>query len=85
MLTPQQSEILTFVKKQGGESTFRQIADGVTWGYHCNGDAYIGEMIGRMVKAGLLQRPRKGVYILGTGKKSKPAVPAAASNQQSLF
>jgi len=73
MLTPQQSEILSFVKKQGVPVTFRQVVDEFEANYHCNGEQFIGQILGRMVNAGLLQRPRKGGYILGTGKKQKPA------------
>lgn len=83
MLTPQQSEILSFVKKQGVPVTFRQVVDEFEDNYHSNGEQCIGQILGRMVNAGLLQRHRKGVYILGPGKKQKPPTPAP--EQPTLF
>ena len=46
------------------------------WYYH-NAPKHLGDLLSRMVKSGLLHRPKRGYYALGNN--------ATASNQGTLF
>ena len=75
MLTPQQSAILALAREHGGTVTSKQVQENFAHNYHCNGEKHLGTILSRMVEANLLVRVKKGVFQVGTGKKSKPATP----------
>ena len=75
MLTPQQGAILALAREHGGTVTSKQVQDEFVHNYHSNGEKHLGAILSRMVAANLLVRVKKGVFTVGTGKKSKPSTP----------
>lgn len=51
--------------------------------YYCNESKHVGDVLSRMVKAGLLTRVKKGVFEIGKGKKA--AAEITPENQTTLF
>ena len=82
-LTPQQSQIMKAAQERGGTITKKEILEMYGGHYFCNGAKHVGDILSRMVKSGLLIRERPGVFKIGNGKKSKPAV--IIENQITLF
>ena len=69
-MTREQKEITRFVLQNGGTATKQQIVKALD-SYYCNGDKHIGDILSRMVNAGLLKRVKNGVFEIGDGKKAK--------------
>ena len=64
MPSPKQRDILKLFRP-GLEVTKQAIVDVYGDYYYHNGEKYIGEILGRMVKCGLIERVKPGVFRLG--------------------
>jgi len=62
---------------------FSEIVEKFKTEYYTNTAHYVSQSISCMVKNGFVQRVRKGVYIVGTGKK--PAKTQETNSQPTLF
>lgn len=78
-----QLRILRFITQQGGEVTFSAIVAEFEPRYYANAAHYVSLSLASMVKNGAVQRVRKGVYTVGTGKK--PAKTQEPDNTLTLF
>lgn len=78
-----QLRILNFIAEQGREVTYAEIVEQFKTQYYTNASHYVGLSLASMVKKGAVQRVRKGVYTVGTGKK--PAKTQDSGNQTTLF
>ncbi len=67
MPTENQKRILRLFCKPGICLRKRDIVKVLDRYYFCNADKYVGEILRRMVKNGVLERVETGVYRLGTG------------------
>ena len=86
MPAPGQKEILRLFYKNI-EVKKSEIVTAFGGNYYHNPEKYIGERLGRMVKAGILDRVRPGVYVLSKTPKTKSGKPAPTNdeNQLTLF
>jgi uncharacterized protein YtpQ (UPF0354 family) len=64
-----QLRILDFIAQQGCEVAFSEIVAQFKPQYYDNAAHYVSLSLASMVKKGAVQRVRKGVYTVGTGKK----------------
>ena len=81
-MTPDQRTIYNFISDNGTATKSDIVAlDGGQ--YYRNADKYIGDRLSRMVKAGILERVRPGVFRIGSGKK--PGNVPVNENQTTLF
>ena len=78
-----QLRILRFIAKQEREVTYAEIVELFKTQYYANSAQYVSQSISSMVKNGAVQRVRKGVYTVGTGKK--PAKTQESDNHPTLF
>lgn len=78
-----QLRILRFIAEQAGEVSFSEIVEKFKTEYYANTAHYVSHSLCGMVKNGFVQRVRKGVYSVGTGKK--PAQTQETNNQPTLF
>lgn len=78
-----QTRILRFISEKDGEVAFSEIVEKFKTEYYDNTAHYISQSLARMVKNGTVQRVRKGVYMVGTGKK--PAKTQETNNHLTLF
>jgi len=81
-MTDKQKIVFEYVRENGIITNDK--ADKLIGGtYYHNSRKYVGEVLSRMVKSGLLLRVKKGIYKLGYRTNKKPdAVP---ENQLQLF
>lgn len=77
-----QLRILRFISEKEGEVAFSEIVEKFKTEYYANTAHYISQSLSSMVKNGFVQRVRKGVYIVGTGKKPSQT---QETNQPTLF
>ena len=82
-LSKKQKIVIDYARQNGGEITKKQAMKLINTSY-CNGQKYVGEVLSRMVKAGLLVRVSPGFFRLGKGSKTKP-VPQVDDNQIEIF
>jgi len=84
MLTDKQKKIIQAVHdSQDKQMTKAQAVQMLKNEYYSNAGKYVGDILSRMVAAGLLQRVKNGVFKLGEGSQAKgEAVP---ENQAELF
>lgn len=75
--------ILRFISEKDGEVAFSEIVEKFKTEYYTNTTHYVSQWLSIMVKNGFVQRVRKGVYIVGTGKK--PAQAQETNSQPTLF
>lgn len=75
-MTDKQKQIFEYIAD--GELIKRDIVKQFQGWYYCNAAFHIGNILSRMVKAGLLERPRHGVY-------RKPTQHPDPDNQMQLF
>lgn len=61
-LNIKQKQILEFLKSQGGIASFGQICDKFHNQYYANASHYLSETLRRLVRSGLLVRPKRGWY-----------------------
>ena len=72
-----QKEVAKYLIEHG-ESKKSDIYDAMKFGYFCNASKHFGELLGRMVKNGSIERVSKGVYRIN--KSFQELI-----NQQKLF
>lgn len=77
-LTAYQLEILRFVNSQGGQATKAEIVERFAYRYYRTEIArrYVGQALARLVRRGVLYRPKRGLYITGPGAYHIEADPA---------
>lgn len=81
-MTKDQRTIYNFIRDNGTATKADIVAlDGGK--YYRHAEKYIGERLSRMVKAGLIERVKPGVFRIGGGKKQ--AVEPVNENQTALF
>lgn len=77
-MTEKQKAILDYIGDH--ELIKKDIVNKFLGWYHCNQAFHIGSVLSRMVKAGILERPRHGVY-----RKKQSATPDENDPQLNLF
>lgn len=82
-MTPRET-LFQLARSQNGELTKKQAVEAIGGRYYCNADHHVGEVLSKMVKAGLFERIKPGHFkvkninsVRTTGK--------ADPNQQSIF
>lgn len=81
--SPIQQDVIAFISKHGGEVAFSEISAEFGVRYYTSSEYHVGQLLSRMVKSGFVKRVRKGVYVLGDGKKPPKAEESA--NHPTLF
>ena len=82
--SPHQAQIIQFIDQSPHQAvTFRHIVDQFGHWYYTNADHHIGMTLARMVKNNQLIRAKKGIYMIGSGKKEQPV--EVDPNQLELF
>lgn len=81
-LSDKQKAVITFCLSNGNKITKRDAMGLINTHYH-NGEKHVGEVLSRMVNAGLLIRIKPGLFELGKGTKCLPAT--VVQNQVNLF
>jgi len=81
-LSEKQKKVLEYCREHDGKIT-KQEAMTIIDTHYCNGEKHVGDVLSRMVNAGLLIREKPGNFRIGKGTRSKP-VPGSG-NQTSLF
>lgn len=83
-MTVTQQTIRNYIAEKG-IATKSEIVALVGDRYYCNEDKHTGDMLSSMVKAGILERVKPGVFRLGAGKKKAKPGSDVAPNQPELF
>jgi predicted transcriptional regulator of viral defense system len=68
-MTAQQREILDYLKTKE-QATIHEIYDNVSWTYYNNYAHYIGELMSNLVRKGLVERIKPGIFRIK--KKQQP-------------
>lgn len=79
-MTDKQQMVFDYVRSNG-QITKQKAVELIGKIYYCNADKHVGDVLSRMVKAGLLKRIEPGLFELGD-RTNKTAVP---ENQLDLF
>lgn len=79
-MTDKQIQVFDYVRSNG-QITKQQAVELIGKSYYCNADKHVGDVLSRMVKAGLLKRIKPGLFELGD-RTNKTAAP---ENQLDLF
>lgn len=79
-MTLKQIQVFDYVRSNG-QITKKKAVELIGKSYYCNADKHVGDVLSRMVKAGLLKRIKPGLFELGD-RTNKNAVP---QNQLDLF
>ncbi len=74
-LTSHQRAIIAEAKRNGGHITKAQAVALIGSAYYCNAENHVGTVLSRMVKSGLLERIKPGVFRV-EGKKRPKALTA---------
>lgn len=82
MLTEKQRTIISYCHAHDGKITKKEAMTLIDDHYY-NGDKHVGEVLSRMVKAGLLIRVKPGHFTIGKGTKQRPAT--VDNNQVEMF
>lgn len=82
-ITTSQTQILDVARSNGGTITTKQAIETIGSRYYHNQAKHTGEVLTRMVKAGLLKRVKVGDYQISTPQKAKGK--RCSQNQSSLF
>lgn len=83
-LSDNQKQVLNIARENGGIVTKKALVE--RFRYYNNGEKYVGEILSRMVKQGLLIRDSPGVFKIGPGKKDgKRSSAAFVVAQEELF
>lgn len=82
LMTQKQQAIINYLK--AGERQKSQIVNRFSAWYYHNASKYIGEILGRMVEAGMIIRVKKGLYRLPDLGTDTPR-PPADEHQMTLF
>jgi hypothetical protein len=80
-LSDKQKKVLAYCHAHDGKITKKE-AMSIIDDHYCNGEKHVGDVLSRMVKAGLLTREKPGVFKIGKGGRSKSA---GIENQTQLF
>ena len=78
-LSEKQKKVLAYCRAHDGKITKKE-AMTIIDTHYCNGEKHVGEVLSRMVKAGLLTREKPGHFTIGKGRQ----VPEP-ENQTKLF
>lgn len=62
-MTEHQRELYYFLKT--GPKTKAEIVNNFKYWYYANASKHIGDVLGRMVNAGMIYRVKKGLYAIG--------------------
>lgn len=72
MLTDNQKAIINKAKENDGQITKKEAVELIGGNYYCNAGKHVGYVLTRMIKSGLLERIKIGVYkISSKGKKEQ--------------
>jgi len=83
-MTPDQRTIYNFIRDNGTATTTDIVAlEGGK--YYCNAEKYIGDRLSRMVKAGMIERVKPGVFSIGSGKKAAKVVAVPVDQSQTTL
>ena len=84
MKTTKQSQVIAYLRTV--ESAKKaDIYRNVKFGYYCNWQHHLGELLSRMVNRGLIERVSKGVYKLSDKPNGRYNVEQPDPNQTNLF
>jgi len=81
-LSEKQLMVIQFIQKSDDKQITKKQAMGLIDTHYYNGSKHVGDCLSRMVNAGLLERIKNGVFIIGKGKT---AIIEENKNQPSLF
>lgn len=81
-LSDKQKKVIAYCRAHEGKITKKEAMELIDTHYY-NGEKHVGEVLSKMVKAGLLIREKPGHFKIGKGTRSKP-VPGT-ENQTKLF
>jgi len=76
-LTHSQKKVLKLAQDMGGTVVSSAIVEALGGAYFHNPEKYVGDIVGRMVKSGLLIRVKPGVFRLPNADDPKKAKPGA--------
>ncbi len=65
MTTYKQKLIYQFIKSKG-EASLQDIASAMPWAYYYNQNKHFGDVLSRMVRIGLIERIKPGVFKLSS-------------------
>lgn len=71
-LTDKQRKVLDYCQSHEGKITKKEAMTLINT-YYANGKKHVGDVLSRMVKAGLLIREKPGHFKMGKGTRNKPA------------
>ena len=83
-LTPHQKAIVSEANRNGGQITKAQAVGLIGGAYYINAETHVGSVLSRMVKAGLLERTRPGVFQV-CGKSRTKDIAADADKLPELW
>lgn len=82
MPTEKQKAVIAYCLSHSNRIT-KKDAMAIINDHYCNGQKHVGDVLSRMVKAGMLIREKPGVFVLGKGKRNKRTV--EDNNQPEMF
>jgi len=87
MTSPKMKQILRLFTAPGQELSKAEIVEHSGLRYYYNAEKYVGEILGRMVANGILERVKPGVYRIGVRRafREAKAEPVDDPNQLTLF
>lgn len=83
-MTQQQKQIIRAAQERGGRITKKEVVEMFGGNYYCNAAFHVGNILSRMVNAGLLVREKPGIFVIGSGKE-KQVRSEVIENQTTLF
>lgn len=72
-LTPSQKKVLQLAKDMGGTVVSSTIVEALGGAYYSDAEKYVGDIVSRMVKTGLLIQVKPGVFRIPTADEPKKA------------
>jgi hypothetical protein len=81
-MTPNQAKVIKALKEKGEPMTKRELIEATGIFYYASTDKHFGAILTRMVNAGLIHRPSRGVYQIGPDKNNPQD---SNPNQRGLF
>lgn len=69
VMTDKQKSIIGFALKNGDKITKKEAVQLIGSCYYCNASKHVGDVLSRMVKAGLLERVKAGTFIIGKNRR----------------
>jgi hypothetical protein len=84
-ITDKQHQIIKYLRQMENETAKRsEIINQFRHWYYCNEEKHISDVLHRMVKSGLLVKPKSGFYKVGEKRKSTKENPVI-ENQINIF